>query len=310
MRHAVVVAPLGFTLPEGSAFAAPEPVGPLCAMLSRGGHRVVLVSTSAELETDFDRALAGMGPGDDLLVYVAAQTKPSAGGVALSLGAGNELGVHILSDAVLVREPSSVLFVVEAHHDGDAGDPMLATELVEEIVAALDARARGYGALVGVRALASERVGAWPFTHHLLAALEHPSSRDERGAAPMAAVYERVRTSASADSRVQSFSYVRSPTDIVLVLANAVAPVATPSQAPAAPSTVRSSSPSLGHVQHSPRPPQPSLPPLEPLLNLAEGARERGTWEEALAGYKAALMVAPVDDKAVRASIYAHASAR
>ena len=56
-----------------------------------------------------------------------------------------------MSDAVLVREPSSVLFVVEARHDGDPDDPLLAAEHIDAIVRALDARARGYGVLVGVR---------------------------------------------------------------------------------------------------------------------------------------------------------------
>ena len=84
MRHAVVVAPPRFVVPaQGSVFAAPEPVGPVCAALTRGGHRVVLVSTTADLETDFERALAGMGGADELVVYIAASTTTGAGAVAL-----------------------------------------------------------------------------------------------------------------------------------------------------------------------------------------------------------------------------------
>ena len=59
---------------QGNVFAAPEPVGPLCAALSRGGHRMVIVPTTPDLETSFERALAGVGDGDELLVYSAAET--------------------------------------------------------------------------------------------------------------------------------------------------------------------------------------------------------------------------------------------
>ena len=46
--------------------------------------------------------------------------------------------------------------------------------------------------------------------------------------------------------------------------------------------------------------------PLEPLLERADGARLRGAWDEALAGYKAALMVAAEGEPRVRALLYVH----
>lgn len=312
MRHAVVVAPPGFSMPtQGSVFAAPEPVGPLCAALARGGHRIVVTTTSTELETDFERALAGIGPSDDLLVFLAAMTTTHADSVSLVLADDRStLGLRVLSDAVLVREPASVLFVVEACHDGDPDDPMLAAEHVDAIARALDARARGYGALVGARPAAGAVSGAWPFTRHLLYTAAESESHDDRGAAPMSLVYERMRSARPDDARVQSFVFVRGGTDFVLVEPPDVVHVAAsmrggPASVP--PSGPKSAPHSRPPSSRPPRSAQPSLPPMEPLVDLADGARERGAWEEALAAYKAALMVAPQPgaDDGVRASIYA-----
>jgi tetratricopeptide (TPR) repeat protein len=312
MRQAVVVAPLGFTLPtQGSVFAAAEPVGPLCAALTRGGQRIVMTRTTSELETDFERALAGIGPGDDLLVYLAVMTTTHADSVGVLLDDDRStLGLRVLSDTVLVREPASVLFVIEACHDGDPDDPMLAAEHVEAIGRALDARARGYGALVGARAAAGATPGAWPFTRHLLYSLTEQESHDDRGAAPMSLVYERMCSARPEDARVQSFAFVRGRTDFVFaeppdVLKVAASMRAGPASAPpSAPASAPSSQPGSSQAM---RPMQPSLPPMEPLLDLADAARARGAWEEALAAYKAALMVAPQSgaDDGLRATIYA-----
>src|SRR5271155_4918406 len=117
MRHAVVVAPLRFVIPaQGNVLTSPEPVGPMCLALSRGGSRVVVLSTTPDLENDFDRALGGMGEGDQLLVFVAGETSTRTTTVSLRLGdeATPSLPLRVLSDVVQVREPSSVLFIVEA----------------------------------------------------------------------------------------------------------------------------------------------------------------------------------------------------
>ncbi len=65
------------------------------------------------------------------------------------------------------------------------------------------------------------------------------------------------------------------------------------------------SSPSGAVVAPELRTTQPSLPSIDPLIDVADDARERGALPEALAGYKAALMVASPDDKRTRATIYA-----
>jgi tetratricopeptide (TPR) repeat protein len=302
MRHAVVVAPLHFALPaQGNVLTSPEPVGPLALALSRGGSRVVVLATTPDLENDFDRALGGMGEGDQLLVYVAGVTTTQTEAVTLRLAddATAMLPLRVLSDVVQVREPSSVLFVVEACHDGTEDDPMLAAEHVDAIARALDARARGYSAVIGVRPAARAAPGAWPFTRHLLYALQHPEARDASGSATAARVVERLRTDNPEQGQVQSFAFIPGTSDFLLATTEA-----SPRSVRPPPSSARASSPPSG-TRRSSHPPPVSLPAIEPLIDLAGGALTRGAWEEALAGYKAALMVAPEGDLETRALIYA-----
>jgi hypothetical protein len=146
MRHAVVVAPPRFVVPaQGNASVVTGPLGRVAGVLSRGGHHVVQVATTAELEADFDRALAGVGSADELLVFVAGRTTTATDAVALRTDDDRAamLALRVMSDTVLVREPASVLFVIEACHDGDASDAFLAASHVDAIVQALDARSRG-----------------------------------------------------------------------------------------------------------------------------------------------------------------------
>jgi tetratricopeptide (TPR) repeat protein len=304
MRHAIVVAPMRFVIPaQGNVLTLPEPVGPLCQALSRGGNRVVVLATSPDLETTFDRALGGMGEGDHLLVYVACETTTRTDPVAVRLGDDPSaiLPLRVLSDIVQVREPSSALFIVEACHDGADDDPMLAAEHVQAITHALDVRARAYGALVGVRPAAKATPGAWPFTRHLLYAMQNPESRDAAGGATVARVVVQLRAEQPERAQVQSFVFIPGREDFLLA------------SIPEGPRSTRPSSGSGGSLSPSPpsvrprssRPPPPSLPAIAPLIDLAGSALERGAWEEALAGFKAALMVAPESDLESRATIYA-----
>jgi tetratricopeptide (TPR) repeat protein len=249
MRHAVVVAPPHFELPAAaSVFAAPEPVGPMCAALTRGGRRVMLVRATPDLGGDFVHAVSEVGDDDDLVVYIAAATTTGAGalrvrvvgadtdaaadesgwGIALDAGVAAspapdravELGV--LAEAVTARRPAAVLYLVEACHDGDGDDPMLAAEHVDVILRALGVRALGYGAAIGVRPasrVATE--GGWPFTRFLLATLANPASRGEDGAASMSLVHERLRVGGAVEAHVQSFAFVRGQRDFVIVEAAA-----------------------------------------------------------------------------------------
>ena len=428
MRYAVVVAPLRFTVPaEGSVFAAPEPVGPVCAAFARGGHRVLLVSCGERLQADFERALDEVAAASDLVVYAAAETTTRDGGVALRVDGETDacVALSVLGDAVASRAPASVLFVVEACHEGDADDPMLAAEHVDAILHALSARASGYGAFVGVRPRSRQTIPAWPFTHGVLSALDDAGCRDEQGAVSLSRLCTVLRSRAG-DSQVQSYAFVRPPHDFVLLdastspqqseqqseegawsaddgadgppsvdpadvavdsatsTADAIEPTAAPGDAADAtngstdavekastpseavdrttdPSDAvdRATDPSdavdrttdvgaatdaIAPAQHEdepsraeaePPPPEPvaepapqrtedspaaaaaaphedapaslpELPAIEPLLDLANNALERGALPEALAGYKAALMVVPQTDTHTRATIYVH----
>jgi tetratricopeptide (TPR) repeat protein len=426
MRYAVVVAPPRFVLPaEGSVFAAAEPVGPMCAMLARGGRRVLLVQTTPDLATDFARAVAEVSANDDLVVYMAASTTTHTDAVELRVGdeadaplarpdrsASRERGqpptvaLGPIGEAVAARAPSAVLLVIEACHDGDADDPMLAAEHVDAILRAFDARAHGYGAAIGVRPESRAKPGAWPFTRHLLATLDDPASRDERGLARISLVHELLRAGGAISEQVQSFAFVHGHIELAIVepselsrdtrasvpplapadtsplesadsavlglgaaageaadtasdlapapgdvpsgldsgapqvadrpsgldptaaqavdlpsdLDPAAAPTVDPTPAPperaphlggpaetdpeAPPATPPSPAPAVAAIPE-PRRTEPSLPAIEPLLDLADDARERGALPEALAGYKAALMVAGPNDASARASIYA-----
>jgi tetratricopeptide (TPR) repeat protein len=456
MRYAVVVAPPHFLLPtEGSVFTAADPIGPVCAALNRGGRRLLLVQSTPDLDEGFARALAQAGEGDDLVIYLAASTTTAGDGVTLKVGdpggrdrAVGAVDLRALAAAVKARKPAAVVYVVEAHHDGDPDDPMLAAEHVDGILRGLEARGQGHGAAVGVLPVSSPFASEWPFTRYVLSALADPASRNEWGATTMSLTFDRLRAGGAADARAQSFTFVRAAADFAIleagpppadasgprapalskvddaeldwsaddapapreshvevpvsvgelppardshvevpisvgelapsavgatapaardhasepvisgmvetprvpseVSANAFAeaprsseslaqpePASTPEPAPP-PDTSRLSLPSVTSVSAAapdPRPTEPSLPGgapvpaaeaaadrkdlpparasepslpgLEPLLDLADDAFERGSLREALAGYKAALMVAPPGDTAGRATIYA-----
>ena len=161
----------------------------------------------------------------------------------------------------------------------------------------LDARARGFGALVGVRPAARAVDGAWPFSRRLVYALQDPEARDATGNALISRVVDRFRVGRVDDGQVQSFAFVKGRVDYVLV-----PPLATPLPAATTPTPSPSSRKPVSV-------PPSSLPALEPLLHLADDASARGAWEDALAGYKAALMVVPEGDAESRASIYARVGA-
>ena len=325
MRHAIVVAPPRFVLPEeGSVFAAPEPVGPICAAFARGGRLVMLVQTTPELVAELERAMGALGVDDDLVVYVAACTTKRDDRVALRTGDDSgPVELRLVGEAIAARRPSAALFIIEACHDGNGDDPTVAADHVDGIVRALDLQTHGYGAMVGVRPdpLVASAATPWPFTRHVLAALDDRMSRDENGAARMSLVLELLRKGGAVDAHVQSFAFVPAQTDLVIVEPRA-APSGAVAAAPAGVAPLadggQSASNGAPHDAVAPpsipsgvaavpetRPTQPSLPAIEPLIDLADEARDRGALPEALAGYKAALMVAHPDDKGTRAAIYA-----
>ncbi|MGA7123410.1 MAG: hypothetical protein WBY94_25125 [Polyangiaceae bacterium] len=322
MRYAVVVAPPRFHLhPGASVFAAPEPVGPVCAALARGGRLLMFVPTTADLAFAFERAVERVTSNDDLVVYIAAAIG-SREDAAVLLVEGDArpderpVELQLMGAAVASRRPSAALFVVEAYHAGYENDPILAAGHVERIVGALRARANGFGAAIGVRSHSPPEAAAWPFTSHVLAMIDAAETRNELGEARMSSVLDELRATGAFDPRVQSFAFVGSQKDLVIVsLQRAASPgieddpqgAVRPARDSASSVIDRSWDPVADvAVIPEPRATQPSLPTVEPLVKLANDARERGALSEALAGYKAALMVADPRDLKTRASIYLH----
>jgi tetratricopeptide (TPR) repeat protein len=298
MRLAVVVAPQNAELgppPSG------EPVAPLVEALFKGGWQIAVVPTTRAIEAEFERALDSLGEGDSVLVYVAGATSSDV--AVLEVDGDKKVSLRFMSDALIVRDPAEAMFFVDVSHDGDSDDPMFAAEHVDALVATIDARKRGYAALVGVRsrAASTREPGSWPFTRFVLRALEQPESRDEHGAAPMSLVYERMRASTEINAHVQSFAFVKAKSDFELAPMMDVA---------SAIKSVRMKKPKAKapDVELAPPPSGPrvfDVPQIDPLLALADGARDRKAYEEALAGYKAALMIVPAGDTAGKAAVYA-----
>jgi tetratricopeptide (TPR) repeat protein len=303
MRVAVVVAPpdLPFTgdgpPPSKSSSVAPTALGDA---LSRGGFRVASVRTSPTLAADFENALAGVGDGDAVLVYIAGSTKLVGDDVLLRLSHAEDgeraLPITPFGEALRRRSPSSALFFLDVRHDGAHDDAMLAADHIDAVVRSLDARARGFGVLIGVRSevASSTAPSMWPFTRFVLRAIDDAAARDDDGVSRISRVYERVREMPELNTFVQSYALIKGSTDFE-ISAPRPAMTTAPDIAPPPPSSVESQGPSsLGARPH-----------LTPLLLGADEAREREDWDEALDAYKKALMMVGADDAAARATIYA-----
>jgi tetratricopeptide (TPR) repeat protein len=293
MRHAVIVAPP----PPSPGAPVPHPTQAVQQAFARVGFRVAAVNASVDLEGDFERALGGIGSDDELLVYVAGRTRLAHDALSLLVGwdCDAALPFAMLAEATAVREPRSTFFLVEARHDGATDDAMLAADHVDHVLRALDVRARGWGVLVGVWSEASAigDPGVWPFTKYILRALEETPVEPDDGVALASAVYEQVRAAPALNTFVQSFAFVKGVNDFALVAPGgeegrvSLPPPSVP------PISVPPSSSTLV-----------SVPSLEPLVEMAEHARARHAWDEALAAYKNALMVVPANEPATRASLY------
>src|SRR5512140_174002 len=151
MRVALVVAPApavraGDSQPPTSARGFRDALG-------RKRFRVVDVAMGENVVPDFARAASQTSPGDEVLVYLAVSTRLREGVAEIDTGEW-WTPLRAIGDALFAREPASALFFVDARHDGAEDDAMAAAEHVDGIVRALEARARGFGVLVGVRAAA------------------------------------------------------------------------------------------------------------------------------------------------------------
>ena len=293
MRLAVVAAPLVET--AGSLSRSPSARG-VDQALEAAGFRVEQVVVGPDLEAEFERALAGVGEHDELLVYAAGATTAFGKTVLLRLDAQRVLRLGVLGEAVAVREPKSALFVIEALHDGAPKDVLFAADRLDAITQELETKTRGFSVLVGVRPAVGCEPSEWPFTDALVRALQDPELTDDDGGAPISRVYARMRVPRMGEAElgtvVQCFALMRGRADFPIH----PAPVVLPAHASVAP---------LERTPASVTLPQSSARPhLMPLLLGAEEACERAEWDEALDAYKKALMLVSPDDHKAKASIY------
>jgi tetratricopeptide (TPR) repeat protein len=292
MRVAIVVAPAPHARP-GDSQPPPSARG-FRDTLARHRFKVVDLTETADLAADFARAIVEVSPGDDVLVYVAAWTEVRDGAADMLLPRDEQMPVRAMSDAVFAREAANVLFFVDARHDGDEGDALVAAEHADAIVRGLDARARGFGVLVGARSsMGVSTPSVWPFTAWVMRVLDDPVLRDPDGATRASRLYERVRTMSETSALVESFTFVPGRSDFAIG-----APTETSvriSEMPPARSRPSSPPSSGAHAR----------PHLTPLLLGADEAREREDWEEALDAYKKALLLVAPGDGGARATIYA-----
>ena len=290
-------------------------------LLEQRGFRVVELSASGTLGADFGRALGGLSSGDALLVQLASPTAIKDDALILRVpSARRAVTLQSLGDAVAMREPASVLFLVEALHDGAPNDAMLAADHADAVVRALDARARGYAVLVGVRGEDDGRGPhldavaapvAWPFLDFFTRAIDDATLKDEDGGERVSSVYDRVRAMPDLSARVQSFAFVKGKIDFELTVGlRRPKTVPPPSVVPRIDGTSEGPPRRGRHLaEDAPVSQEPSSlrrPHLMPLLLGAEEACEREDWDEALDAYKTALMLVGPGDNASLATIYAN----
>ncbi len=246
-----------------------EPTSPAV----RGERILWLRDTLARL--GFDVVALGDEPDAAQLERVLAGVEPSdsvlvhvsgqlATGGAVRVGLARAIGLDVVGKAVAARRPSSALYFVELTYEGTE-DALRAAEHVGEIRGALDASTQGHAALLAVGARTQDR-DPLAFTRLALRMAEELAAGEEEGVR-LSDVVERMRALPESATIAQSYALVRGPTEFRL------------------------------------SPATPEKPELEPLVALSDGARENKKWDQALAGYRAAVLVAPTEG--ARAKIYA-----
>jgi len=242
----------------------PRPSEP-CPPAVRGERILWLRDTLARL--GFDVVALGDEPDAAQLERVLAGVEGSdtvlvhvsgqlATGGAIRVGLARALGLDAVGKAVVARRPSNALYFVELTHEGTE-DALRAAEHVGEIRAALDAPAQGHAALLAVGARRDDR-DPLAFTRLALRMAEELAAGEEDGVR-LSDVVERLRALPESAAAAQSYALVR------------------------------------GVVEFRLSPAAPEKPAVEPLVALADGARQGKQWDQALAGYRAAVLFAPTE---------------
>jgi tetratricopeptide (TPR) repeat protein len=281
MRLAVVIATESPPAHDGPARA-------LADRVLRDGWNVFRLSPGPRLASDYARALADATSEDAVLVSVGGSSRLDGdGGIQLRAG-GPEFALAALVATVRERKVKNALFVVDLTYEGD-DDGFVAADHVAAVARTTGARDGGYGLLVGACAArrAASKGAPWALSRLFVDALSDPRARDGEGRVTMSRVYERVRATPDFGVRVPSYTHVRGAVDFVLLDPSASNPPPSLGSGPvSAPVSAPSSSASF-----------------DSLLSAAEAAHKRGSWDDALAGYKKALMLAPAEGP-VRAEVY------
>ncbi len=172
MRYAVVLALWDPHQPDLAAWS--DAIAALSTTLAGRGFGVAVVDGNEDVQAATARALGRLTPRDTLLLHVSGHLARRG---VLRLPGGDWLPFRSLGDALAERGISQVSVLAELLHDDDPTDPQVANEHVDAVVAALQARERGY-AVVATARPASAPVEGLGFTNLLLRVAREPHRGD------------------------------------------------------------------------------------------------------------------------------------
>jgi tetratricopeptide (TPR) repeat protein len=289
MRFALVVEPPK----DGGPL---DRLAPLRERIARAGFNIVRLHAGASLSRDVARAIAAAEHEDTALVYLACDVQ-LAGGESILLLGGEPTPLADVAAVVGGHSLAHLLFVVDARCQGERGDALHAVDHVEAIVRDVASKDRGASLVVAVESAPLDTPPSFALSRFFGAAIDDPGALAPDGTMLLSAAWARMRSHPEFAVSVPSFSFVKGPSDFVVV-----APIV--ERVSEAPPASRMSA-----LPMSTRPPSRRagvpLPAIEPILAQADRARDREAWDEALDGYKKALMIAGEGDPPLMASLYA-----
>ena len=179
------------------------------------------------------------------------------------------------------RPLAQLLFVFDVRAKGEAGDAFNALEHVEAIVRAVSPREHAVELLAAVESGPTDAAPAFALTRFFVAAIDDAGALDEQGTMHLSVAYPKLTGHPEFASSVPSFVHVKGPTDFVIV-----APVAERVSDPPPPrSSVRPARARLA------RAPSCRCRRLSRSLAEVERAHVKGRFDEALEGYRKAMMI-------------------
>jgi hypothetical protein len=206
MRYAVILSPWDPDEPEIAEWSAA--VGWLNSTLASLGFRVVAVDGRGDVQAKTARALAEVGPTDSLLLHVSGRLARRG---VLALAGGGWLPFRVIGEMLKQRGGCDVTVLTELVHDDDSDDPLFASDQVDAVVSALEARERGYGVVAALR-LASADVTGLAFTRLMMKVARAAQPED----ASMSRVFGRAAAMPERLVTVQAIAFERGTVDLSL----------------------------------------------------------------------------------------------